>query len=168
MKYISDVNRLHPIVEHTPMRDVNINYSGLDYSHINSLSNKNILPVVRRVEPINSPNVVDTRGVSSELEVPQKQGPLDFSLRDTNMLSMYSDITSPKVDTFTLIEDNQDDDNDIIYSAAPKIGGGKNSTPFSTPSRDITILDAPTRSGDTHPSVLQNRNARMNNGIGKN
>jgi len=168
MGYISDVNRLHNIVEHTPMRDVNINYSGLDYTHINSLSNGNDRPVVKRVEPINSPIVADTRGVSSDLEVAQKQGPLDFSLRDTNMLSMYSNITSPKVNTYTLIEDNQDDDHNIVYSAAPKIGRGKNSTPFSTPSRNITILDAPTRSGDTHPSVLVNRNARMNNGIGKN
>ena len=167
MRYIEDVNKLHNIVEHAPMRDVNINYSGLNYSHINSLSNGNEHPVVRKVAPIKAKNR-DTRSVGSELKVERKYGPLDFSLRDTNMLSKYSDTPPPKVDTFSLIEDNNDDDNDIKYSAAPKIGRTKYSTPFSTPTRDITILDAPTRSGDTHPSVLQNRNARMTNKVGKN
>lgn len=167
MRYIEDVNRLHNIVEHAPMRDTNINYSGLNYSHINSLSNENEHPVVRKVDPIRT-RIRDTRGVGSELKVERKYGPLDFSLRDTNMLSIYSEASSPKLDTFTLIEDNNDDDNDIKYSAAPKIGRTKYSTPFSTPSRDITILDAPTRSGDTHPSVLINRNSRMTDKVGKN
>ena len=162
MGYIGDVNRLNSIVEHVPMRDVNINYSGLDYTHINSLSNGNNRPVVRRVEPMNSSDTIDTRGVGSDLEVENKQGPLDFSLRETNMLSMYSELISPKIDTFTLIDGDGEKDKDIVYSVAPKIGSIKNSTPFSIPSRDIKILDAPTRSGDTHPSVLQNRNARMN------
>lgn len=167
MRYIEDVNKLHNIVEHAPMRNTNINYSGLNYSHINSLSNGNEHPVVRKVAPIRT-RIRDTRGVGSELKVEKKYGPLDFSLRDTNMLSIYSEASSPKVDTFTLIEDNNDDDNDIKYSAAPKVGRTKYSAPFSTPSRDITILDAPTRSGDTHPSVLQNRNARMTDKVGKN
>jgi len=34
MGYINDVNRLNNMVEHTPMRDANVNYSGLDYGHI--------------------------------------------------------------------------------------------------------------------------------------
>ena len=169
MVYINDVNKLNNMVEHTPMRDANINFSGLDYEHINSLSGKNQHPVVRRVDPYNSSTYVDPIGVSSNLSVDQNQGPIEFSIRDTNMLSIFSGITSPKVDTYTPIDDDDDDD-DVIYSAAPRIGSVKSiySTPFSTPSRDITILDAPTRSGDTHPSVLHNRAARMNNMVGKN
>lgn len=170
MGYINDVNKLNNMVEHTPMRDANINYSGLDYEHINSLTSQNEHPVVRRVEAFNPSNYIDPVGVSSNLKVEKNKGPMDFSIRDTNMLSIYSDITSPKVDTYTMLDDNGDEDNEVIYSASPRIGNVKSmySTPFSTPSRDIRILDTPTRSGDTHPSVLQNRNARMINRVGKN
>lgn len=170
MGYINDVNRLNNIVEHTPMRDANVNYSGLDYGHINSLSSQNEHPVVRRVEPFNNSTYIDPIGVSSNLDIEKKQGPIEFSIRDTNMLSIFSGITSPKVDTYTLISDEEHDDNDIIYSAAPRIGKVQSiySTPFSTPSRDVKILDTPTREGDTHPSVLKNRNARMIDRVGKN
>ena len=65
------------------------------------------------------------------------------------------------------MDDTSHDDNEIVYNIPRRISN-KNSTPFSAPTRDITLLDTPTRNGDTHPSVLQNRNARMRTGVGKN
>tara|TARA_B100000902_G_scaffold219903_1_gene208859 strand:- start:2968 stop:3408 length:441 start_codon:yes stop_codon:yes gene_type:complete len=146
------------------MRDNNINYGGLDYEYMSSLydQNKNH-PVVRRIEPIYT---ASNNGISRALDVNTKQGSLEYSLRSTDMFEIFKNIPDPKVDTYTMMED-ADDDNDIVYSIPRKIGH-KNSAPFSSPSRDITVLDTPTRDGDTHPSVLQNRNARMRTGVGKN
>jgi len=165
MNYISDINTLNPLIEHAPMRDNTINYGGLDYVYMSSLtsSNKNH-PVVRRVEPMNT--VSHQNGISHELNVATKQGSLEYSLRNSNIFDIYKNIPVPKVDTYTIMEDTTHE-NEVVYPIPPRIGD-KNSTPFSTPSRDITILDTPTRSGDTHPSVLQNRNARMRAGIGRN
>lgn len=166
MNYASDVNTLNPLVEHAPMRDNNINYGGLDYGHINSLSSTNKThPVVRRIEPMNT--AYHQNGISHELNVPSKQGSLDYSMRDSNIYNIFKDIAYPKVDTYTIMEDNVTDDNEITYSPAPRVGD-KISTPFSKPSRNIKILDTPTRSGDNHPSILQNRQARMRTGVGKN
>tara|TARA_Y100000004_G_C8852370_1_gene385306 strand:+ start:395 stop:895 length:501 start_codon:yes stop_codon:yes gene_type:complete len=166
MNYASDVNTLNPLIEHAPMRDNNINYGGLDYGHINSLSSNNkTQPVVRRIEPMN--HVSHQNGISRELNVSTKQGSLEYSMRDSNIYNIFKDIADPKVDTYTIMEDTVTDDNEITYSLAPRVGD-KNSAPFSTPSRNITILETPTRSGDTHPSILQNRQARMRTGVGKN
>lgn len=159
MSYTSDINTLNPLIEHKPMRDNNINYSGLDYTHINSLSSDNkTSPVVRRIEVMNKAS--HQNGISHVLDVPSKQGSLDYSLRDSNIFNMFKNIPVPKVEPYSLIGDTSTDDNEIIYSVAPRIGN-KYSTPFSTPSKNIAILDTPTRNGDTHPSVLENRNARM-------
>ena len=165
MNYTSDINTLNPLIEHTPMRENNINYGGLDYVFMNSLTSTNgNHPVVRRVEPMNTTS--HQNGISHELNVPTKQGSLEYSLRNSNIFDIYKNIPVPKVDTYTIMEDASDE-NEIVYSIPARVGD-KNSNPFSTPTRDITILDAPTRSGDTHPSVLQNRNARMRAGIGRN
>jgi hypothetical protein len=166
MNYISDINTLTPLIEHKPMRENNINYGGLDYIHINSLSSENKNnPVVRRIEPMN--HAAHQNGISHELNVPSKQRSLEYSLRDSNMFEIFKNIPVPRVDQYTLMDDTSNDDDEITYPTAPRIGGNY-STPFSTPSRNIAILDTPTRSGDTHPSVLQNRNARMRTGVGKN
>ena len=166
MNYASDVNTLNPLIEHAPMRDNNINYGGLDYGHINSLSSTNKKqPVVRRIEPMN--HASHQNGISHELNVHNKQGSLEYSMRDSNIFDIFKNIPGPKVEPYTLIEDTSADDNEITYNPAPRIGD-KNSAPFSTPSRNIAILDTPTRNGDTHPSVLQNRNARMRAGVGRN
>tara|TARA_B100000927_G_scaffold178285_1_gene143609 strand:+ start:7961 stop:8452 length:492 start_codon:yes stop_codon:yes gene_type:complete len=163
MNYVGDVNKLNPLIEHAPMRQNNINYGGLDYEYMNSFDQNKNHPVVRRVEPIDKPS---NNGISRTLDVNTKQGSLEYSLRSTNMFDIFKNIPVPMVDTYTIMEDSPYD-NDIVYSIPSKIGH-KNSTPFSAPSRDITILDNPTRDGDTHPSVLQNRNARMRAGVGKN
>jgi len=163
---MNDVNTLNPLIEHAPMRDNNINYGGLDYGHINSLSSNNKKqPVVRRIESMN--HASHQNGISHELNVHNKQGSLEYSMRDSNIYDIFKDIMAPKVDTYTIMEDTITGDNEITYNPAPRIGD-KNSAPFSTPSRNIAILDTPTRNGDTHPSVLQNRNARMRAGVGKN
>jgi len=159
MNYTSDINTLNPLIEHVPMRENNIDYSGLDYEHMNLLqSNNKNNPVVRRIEPMN--HASHQNGISHELDVPSKQGSLDYSLRDSNIFDIFKNIPAPKVEPYSLIEDTSTEDNEIIYSVAPRIGN-QYSTPFSTPSRNVAILDTPTRNGDTHPSVLENRNARM-------
>ena len=168
MNYASDVNTLNPLIEHAPLRDININYGGLDYEHVNSLSSQNkTQPVVRRIEPFITGIAAHQNGISRALDVTNKQGSLDYSLRDSNMFDNFKNIPVPKVEQYTLMDDTSNDDDEITYPTVPRVGG-KYSAPFSTPSRNIAILDTPTRSGDTHPSVLQNRSARMRSGVGKN
>lgn len=167
MGYTDDNNTLNSLIEGRAIADAYGVNMGLDYTHINSMSvdDNRKAPVVYRMKGATGENMrpSDPRGLGRADVVQQKNGNLEFSKRAAGIFGRYENLMFPKIDTFTMIEDDKDDP-DIIYSAAPLFTGGHgNSAAFSQPSRPQRILEGPDRAGNRLPSVLENRSSRMRN-----
>jgi hypothetical protein len=166
MGYTEENNTINSLIEGKHGDDSFGRYGGVDYEHMHSskINNNSKNPVVVRVNKSNmeKTSMPDPRGVISDV-VQEKTGTLEFSNRNSGMLNKYSKVSSPKVDTYTMMDDDPIDQ-DVVYSAAPMFTKGHGySAPFSRPSRNQRILDGPTRDGNKMPSVLENRSARMRN-----
>ena len=166
MGYTDENNTLISLMEARVGDNSYGKYGGVNYEHMHSsvINDNRRNPVVVRVKNSNMEKTTspDPRGVISDV-VQEKSGTLEFSKRNSGILDKYSSVASPKVDTYTLMDDSNVDQ-DIVYSAAPMFTPGHGySAPFSQPSRNRRILDGPSRDGNKMPSVLENRSARMRN-----
>ena len=165
MGYIADDNTLNPLIEKSAIINPYGGNPGLDYEHMNSLLDANKKnPVVRKVDTRVRNNYKDPRSVSSDPSLVHTPSSMGYEPRTNGMYNIFRDLVTPKVvEPMIKLDSENSTDEDIVYSAAGVYTNKDHgySAPFSTPSRNLTILETPTREGDSHPSVLTNRQARM-------
>lgn len=165
MGYITDNNTLNPLFENAPINNPYGGNPGIDYEHMNSfLDGNKKTPVVRKVDTRKiRKNYKDPRSVSSDPGLVHTPSNIGYEPRKDGMYNMFRDLVAPNVEPWTMIDSENSTDKDIVYSAAGVYTNKDHgySTPFSTPSINSAILETPTREGDSHPSVLTNRAARM-------
>ena len=168
MVFISDDNTLNPIIRTPVIGNAYGDYGGIDYEHMHSsaVTDNRPNPVVSKISPEYLPKTftMDPRDVGKNSEINNRSGTLGFEPRLEGMLDRFSGMASNKsANTYTMLDSSAADDPDIVYSAAQPIGSnsGHNSSSYSQPSRSMRILERPTREGETLPSILQNRNARV-------
>jgi len=163
MGYITDNNTLNPLIENKAIINPYGGNPGIDYEHMNSFLDGNKKnPVVRKVERVRR-NYIDPRSVGSDPGLVHTPTSMGYEPRKNGMYDIFRDLVAPKVEPWTTLDNEHSNDTDVVYSAAGIYTNKDHgySTPFSTPSKNSTILETPTREGDSHPSVLTNRSARM-------